>query len=244
MSRNSNSLFTVFSAALLALVVLLGGAALANPAAAQDAANSTITVPGYGEAFGAPDVAYVTLGVETRNEDLATGMSDADSAMTAIIEAIRALEVDAADIQTVEFSVWSEESYGPEGPALDAPRLYRVTNIVRITVRDTELVQAVIDAGVTAGANRIHGVSFGLDDPAALEADARLMALADARDRAEQIAAAIGVTLGDVVSVTEGGSGMIPMMDRASYGMGGGGGIQEGQLSASIQVQVTFDVVR
>ncbi len=243
MSRTNKSLFTVMSVALLAVIVLLGGTLLANPAAAQADSGGTITVPGFGEAFGAPDVASVTLGVETRNQDLAAGMSDADSAITAIIEAIRALGVEAADIQTVEFSVWSEETYGPDGPMLDAPRIYRTTNIVRITVRDTAQVQAVIDAGVTAGANRIHGVSFGLDNPAALEADARVMALADARERAEQIAAAIGVTLGDVVSVTEGGSGMIPMMDYAARG-GGGGGIQEGQLSTSIQVQVAFEVVR
>ena len=240
----SKQVLGVMSAVMLAIVILLGGALLATPAAAQDAPAAAITVPGYGESFGTPDVAYVTLGVEIRNEDLAAGMGEADASMAAILEAIRALGVADADLQTVDFSVWSEEAYGPEGPALDAARFYRVTNIMRITVRDTAQVQAVIDAGVTAGANRIHGVSFGLDDPAGLEAEARIQALADARDRAEQIAAAIGVTLGEPVAVTEGGAGGLSVMMAEARGFGGGGGIQEGQLSASVQVQVTFEVVR
>lgn len=234
----------VGAAALVLLgTVLLAGLLSAAPVAAGGSPTGSITVRGFGEAAGTPDVAYVTLGIEIRNEDLNTAMDEADSGMTAIIDSLYALDIPAEDIQTLDFSVWSEESRGPEGPALDASRFYRVTNIVRVTLRDTNLVQSAIDAAVTAGANRIHGITFGLDNPAALEADARIDALDDARERAQQIADALGVTLGDPIVVNEGGSTGSPYRMDASRGIGGGG-IQEGQLSVSVQVEVTYELVR
>lgn len=235
--------FVFLALAVAAALVVSGGALRVPQAAAQDTPASTITVMGFGEANGAPDVATVMLGVDKLNEDLSVVMSEADAVMTAVSEALAALGIPAEDIQTMDFSVWSEDRMGPDGMLQAAPQ-YRMVNTVRIRVMDTELVQAVIDAGVTAGANRIQGVSFGLDDLAALESEARVDALADARERAEQIAAAIGVTLGDPIVVNEGGSPGLYGMEAAVRGIGGGGGIQQGQLSVSVQVQVTFDVVR
>ncbi|GAB4574808.1 MAG: hypothetical protein Kow0077_23180 [Anaerolineae bacterium] len=234
-----------FGALIMALLggLLAAGGQIGGVAVADDPPGGTITVPGYGTANGSPDIAYVTLGVEMRDPALSVAMQAADDAMAAVLAALQAAGIAAEDIQTVDFSVWSEESFGPEGPAAEASRAYRVAHIVRVTVRDTAQVQAVVDAGVRAGANRIHGVSFGLDNPAALEATARLDALADARDRAEQIAAAIGATLGEVVTVSEGGAAAPMPMVEAARGMGGGG-IQQGQLSVGVQVQVTFAIVR
>ncbi len=235
--------------AALALTILAAALVVSGvpggPVAAQSPAPGTITVRGLGEASGAPDVAYVSLGVDTRNASLSEAMSEANSVMDAVIEAVRGLEIAAEDIQTVDFSVWSDEPMTPEGAPAEGTRFYRVTNVVRITVRDTGLMQNVIDAAVAAGANRIYGVTFGLEDPAALERDARLAALENARERAAQIAEAIGVTLGEPTIVVEGDSfGQGVVMDMAARGLGGGGGIQQGQLSVQVQVQVTFETVR
>ncbi len=228
----------------LAAVLALSGAPGA-PVAAQSPAPGTITVRGFGEASGAPDVAYVSLGVDTRNASLSEAMGEANSVMAAVIEAVRSLDIAAEDIQTVDFSVWSDEPMTPEGTPAEGTRYYRVTNVVRITVRDTTLMQDVIDVAVAAGANRIYGVTFGLENPDALERDARVAALENARERAAQIAQAIGVTLGEPTIVVEGDNfnqGVV--MEMAARGLGGGGGIQQGQLSVQVQVQVTFETVR
>lgn len=241
MNRKSMHISAV--ALLLVGALLLMGVLGAPAVNAQSTSPGTITVPGYGAAFGAPDVAYLTLGIEVRNADVNTALAEADSGIAAIIEGLRALDIPAADMQTLDFSVWAEESYGPEGPSLDAPSFYRVTNMLRVTLRDTTLVQSALDAAVSAGANRIHGITFGIDNPATLESDARLDALADAQDRAQQIADALGVTLGEPIAVSEGGAEMPYMMD-AARALGGGGSIQEGQLSVSVQVQVAYELLR
>jgi uncharacterized protein YggE len=206
--------------------------------------SSTITVYGFGEATGSPDVAYVSLGVDVMNEDLGAAMTESDEKMTAIVAALGELGIAAEDMQTANFSVWSDETQRPEGAAPGTSRVYRVNNILQITVRDITRIQAVIDDAIGAGANTVHGLTMGLDDPAALEHDARIESLADARDRASQIAEAIGVTLGEPIIVNEGSTGGVFSLADARASMGMGGGIQEGQLSVSVQVEVTFEVIR
>ncbi|KAA3659426.1 MAG: DUF541 domain-containing protein, partial [Chloroflexi bacterium] len=100
------------------------------------------------------------------------------------------------------------------------------------------------------GANNIYGVYFSVSEPAALEAKARELAIANARARAESLAALSGVSLGDVRIISE-------VVSQPAYpqpGIGGGGGlaiaeesiesISPGQLSYEIQVQVTYNLMR
>ena len=98
-----------------------------------------------------------------------------------------------------------------------------------------------------AGANAIYGINFTVADPAALEAEARAKAMDDARKRAESLAELGGVSLGDIVVISEVvGTPVMPL------GMGGSGlameqavsvpGISPGQLSYQVQVQVTYAI--
>jgi uncharacterized protein YggE len=226
-------------------VAALGVRPVAAAPPQQGSLTDTITVSGFGSASGAPDVAVVSLGVEINDPELGAAVAQANTTLEAIAAVLSDLGIAPEDMQTVNFSVWSDEPFDPAMSAPSGQRTYRVSNIMRVTVRDLTQVQAVLDAAINAGANTIHGLNFGLDDAAALEQDARIAALDNARERAGQIAEAIGVSLGDVVNVIEGGSGGI-MADMAlrSAGIGGGGGIQEGQLSVDVQVQVTFAIVR
>jgi len=234
------------------LMILVAGALGASPAAAGGPLPAqggyppveSITVTGYGEAAGSPDVAYLQLGLDISQEDLSAAVAEATGGMDSIIAALSELGIAAEDMQTLNFNVWSDEPYDPQTGMPGGQRIYRVNNILRVTVRDTSLVQTIIDAAIAAGANNIYGLNFGIDDPAALEGEARLQAIADARARAGQIAQAIGVSLGEPIIVTEGSDGYYGPVMEAARGLGGGGGIQEGQLTVNVQLQVTFAIVR
>ncbi len=235
-------------AAVLAFSLILSASsalpvAAAPPAQASFPAN-TITVTGFGQASGSPDVAHIQLGIDLISEDLGEAVAQASAGMEPLIEAIRQVGVAAEDIQTTNFNVWAEDRYDPERGGPTGERVYHVSNAVRVTVRGIDQLQAVIDAAIGAGANNIYGLSFDMEDPAALEEEARLQAIEDARQRAGQIAEAIGATLGDPIIVEETG-GVAPFPEAAMVGMGGGGGgIQEGQLSVSVQLDVTFSISR
>ena len=232
---------------LLALLVACQPATSA-PGAAQVATESGgITVVGRGEAFGAPDRAEINVGIETFAETVEEATSQNQTTVESIMAALEKDGIAREDVQTSNYSLWAEQIYGDRGPEGIAG--YRVSNQVRVIIRDIEQVGDVIAAVTGAGANNIHGVSFSVADPAALEAEARSEAIANARERAESLAELSGVELGEVVVISEviGQSGPIPYGDR---GMGGGAmaeesaapGISPGELSVGVEVQVTFAI--
>jgi uncharacterized protein YggE len=97
---------------------------------------------------------------------------------------------------------------------------------------------------VSAGANTIYGVNFEVSDPSQLEAAAREKAIADAKARAESLAQLSGVSLGEVLTVSEVIGAPGPIVERAAVGMGGGGGtpIQPGETQVNVSVQVTYAI--
>ena len=166
--------------------------------------------------------------------------------MDAVIQALRDLGIAETDIQTTGVNVYPEDRFNPQDPNAQTERVYRVRNTVRVTVRDVEQTEAVISAAVSAGANTIYNLTFGIEDPQGLEQEARTLAVADAQNRAQQLAAALGVTLGQptIISETLGGGGFPPQ----PFGFGGAvmrdvaQPVSTGQLSVSVQVQITFTI--
>jgi uncharacterized protein YggE len=207
--------------------------------------SDTITVTGFGVAYGSPDIARVGLGVEAANEDVLTAVDEANARMNTVNQALQDAGVAAEDIRTENYSIYQERFYGPEGPSPDMPATYRVTNTVAVTVRNTDRVGELLSAAVAAGANVVNYVQFDIAEPDVLEAEARDLAVADARNRADQLADTLGLTVGRVVSVVE-NAGYYP----GPMGLGGGGGgpefaasappISQGMLSVSISVSITY----
>lgn len=230
--------------AALALALVAGGAA--SPARAQEPADSprTIQVTGFGSASGAPDVALVQLGVQLFETDLGTAVANANATMEAVIAALVEQGIAREDIRTTNFSIYQEsgmpQPLGAEGA--QPPMRYVVNNMVEVKVRDLDQISAVLQAALDAGANNVYGLTFGLDDAAVLEAEARTLAVEDARARAEALAGAFGLEVGDPISIREGAdTGISPRIMEAGFG-GAGPVISEGQLSVSMQVTVTFEI--
>jgi uncharacterized protein YggE len=232
----------------LALLTLVTAAVL--PVAAQDpttvpgATVPSVSVSGMGQAFGAPDVAYIQMGVDIVNTDVGGAVTEANDVMNGVIEAISGSGVAEEDIRTTNFNVYSD-FYNPQTGEQTVERQYHVQNMVTVTVRDVSQVSTVIDAGLTAGANSVFGLNFGIADPTGLEQEARLQAIENARDRAQKLADAMGVTLGDPIVISETfGGGAIPFAFDAQAGLGGGGAppVTGGQLSVSVQVNVIFAI--
>jgi len=169
----------------------------------------TITVRGHGRAAAQPDQAEVVLGVDFVRPKAGEARAAAASAMTAVVEALRAAGIRPDDIRTTDLSLGAEIEYRSDGQ----PRRtgFRLANRVAIVVRQPDDVARIIDVAIEAGATTVDGVSFRVGD----ETDARRAALgsamADARAAAEAVAAAAGTRLVRVRSVRESdGIGMPP----------------------------------
>ncbi len=201
----------LYSAALAALVVFMAGYAVYSAAAAPSlpagsgqaalqpnapaaqtggTAVRTITVVGTGKASGAPDVAHVTVGVESQGPALQAVVDDNKTKMAALLAALKAQGIADKDIRTTNYNVFVDnpqpqpmvEGAGKPGTG---QLTYHVNNQVDVTVRDVAKLGDVLDKAVAAGANNVYGVTFSVDDPTKLQGMARANAIADAKARAQ-----------------------------------------------------------
>jgi hypothetical protein len=207
----------------------------------------TITVVGEGTVKIKPDIARVTIGVETSGATVKAATTEASETMNEVLAALKQQGVTEQDMQTSGYSVWTERIPRPDGQ-MSETTTYRVNNMVSITIRKLDQVGQVMDAAIEAGANVIHGVSFALNDPKSIEAEARSKAIANALVKANDLAQLTQVQVGQVVSVSEvvgGGVGYYSsnFMDvQAARGMGGGGPVAPGELELAMRLEVVYAI--
>jgi uncharacterized protein YggE len=183
---------------------------LAAPLPAHDPAGEAIpqvAVRGHGEVRAAPDEAGVRLGIEAQDATARAAQERASATAAAILTAVGEAGVERDDVQTAELMLYPVQAQeGPEGEPR-APRIvgYRASNVVTVRVRDLGRLGAVVDAGIRAGANRVEGVDFRLRDDLAARERALALAVGEARRKAQVLASAAGVQLGEVQALVESG---------------------------------------
>jgi uncharacterized protein YggE len=165
----------------------------------------TISVSGTGRVGVTPDLADLRLGVTITAKTVEAARSANGKAMTGVIAALKALGIVERDIQTTNLSLSPAYDYSTNA---NPPRLtgYTLTNTVAATIRDIAKVGAAIDGALEAGATSLDSVFFRVDDPAAAEQEARVRAVADARAKADTLAAAAGVSIVGVAAIAESGA--------------------------------------
>ena len=201
-----------------------------------------IWVTGVGKVAVVPDVAVLSLGVEAQAATVTEAQQQATGAMNAIMSVLDSHGVDEKDIKTQQYSIqpvreWRDDQYILVG--------YRVTNTVSVKVRDTDDTGSIIDEAVAAGGDYtiINSISFTVDEPEAYYEDVRAKAMADAKDKAEQLTELGGVKLGNPIYIAEYG-GYIPTTVYYDYAAVEGAGDSRTEISpGETEIQMTVQVV-
>lgn len=220
------------------LSVLWSAGLCMSLAAAADTPPPHITVSGIGQVSAAPDIAEVLVGVSNEDASAARAMQKTDTAMQGVVDALKRYGIAARDIQTAQYSLQPVHDYNNGKSRL---RGYRADNQVRVTIRDLKRVGATLDALVSAGANQVNGINFGIAKPEAILDRARVEAIADAHRKAEIYAKAAGTTLGAVMAVEEGGTNIPrPMAMMRADSLVKEAVIEPGEQQLSVNVTVTW----
>ena len=248
-----------FKGLMPALMTAAALGAFAAPAAFAQSAPTTpmqvhamsaqpaLNLSAYGEVRVAPDMATITFGVQTEAPTAQAAMADNARRMQEVFAALSRAGIADRDIQTSGLNLSAQYDYVENQP----PRLraYQASNQVTVIINDLTRVGATADAVVGAGVNQINGISFGLKDPKAAEDQARVLAVRALQDKARLYAQALGVELGAVRSLNEGG-GYTPqppvlftgarrqMADSASTP------VAAGELAVRIDITGTYDLGR
>jgi len=239
---------TALTLAILGTAVATFGSG--SGAAAQDATpvtaaagGPTVSVSGHGAVMVTPDAASVVAGVTVTEDTLSVAQQTATGTMTEILAALTAQGIADEDIQTASYYVQVIQSYDENGMPSGINQ-FQVSNQVNVLIRDIDAVGSTLDAVVEAGANTIFGVSFIVTVPGDAAAEARVLAVEDARTRAQQLAEAAGMTLGDLVSISETfGPSPLPSgrggaMDMAEMAVP----VEAGTARVSVDVQVVYEL--
>jgi uncharacterized protein YggE len=192
----------------------------------------TLTVSGTGSAAAVPDTALIRLSAVHRARTFAEALAGAESAREEVVRSARDLVV-----STVNLSVWPTSEQGTQ-PGFEARHTLTIAT-GDLAVANELLTRLAHEVGTRL---QVEGVDMTVRDPSSFIVQAREAAFADARAKAEHLAALADTALGQVEAITEGGAaapitgGGFAALAKADVGL------QPGETMVSASMTVTWSL--
>lgn len=198
--------------------------------------DNIMTLAGKGQVTAEPDIAILRLGVETTGEKL-TDIQEENARITQmVLESLHQLGI--SDIKTFDYTINKIIEY-KDGNQID--KGYSVRNILEIRMSNLEQVGTAIDTAVSNGANIVDLIEFDVSDPNTYYLQALNLAIENAFQKANSIAANLGIMNEPVpVTITENVTFAVPL--RANPEAAFATPIVSGtkQIEASVTVEFKF----
>lgn len=229
--------------ALLSLALFGVSAPLLAQQSDNIAAIPQIAVASRGEVKVNPDRANIQISVQTRAETAAAAAAENARKQKAVIDALRALGIDAKDISTAGYNVYPEQRYEPnKEPVVVA---YNVTNTLSVELKSINMVGPAIDASLAKGANMINSLQFYSSNTEAARQEAIAIAVKKARSDAEAAARAAGGSITGLLEINVGAYYAPPprpleMKVRGAVAAASDTPISAGDLTISVDVSTRW----
>lgn len=231
------------TAALIMLTIFLGVSAsrLSNTAATTN----TVSFSGEGKVTATPDIAVILATVLTQAADTKTAQDQNSGKSNAVTAFLKKQNIADKDVKTTGYNITPLYKYPPYGgqPTITG---YQVTQGFEIKVRDFAKIGAILDGLVSAGANQVNNLGLQIENPDALKSQARRLAIADAKKKANELESQVGINLGHIVNFVENTAGYPVPMYESARGMGGGVSsapiISPGENDIVINVTITYQI--
>lgn len=217
----------------------------------------TITVDGEGKITVKPDIAKIDLSVASAGQTVAEVTTDNNTKMNSVIDQMKQLGIKPEDIQTTSYSLYPQYDYSNQVIENNAvitkattPKIigYNLTQTVLVKVRDLTKTDQVLDKAIGAGVNQVGTLEFDLDDSSQVKKDARIMAFQKAKEKAQEMTGAAGVSLGNVVTFSESTSPIVmpyanfTMKAMDSAGSAPAASLAPGSQEFTVDVSVTYEI--
>ncbi len=232
------------------LFSVLVAAACAAPIAGTAQEKRVVTVSGEGEVTRVPDLAKVSFGVSVQSATSAEALAQASGATALVLAAMGGAGIATEDILTSGVSLSARYDYDEYGNQVGGTPVGYIAMVdFWVTCRDLDQLGALLSKAVEAGANRMNGIEFALQDRQAALEEARAMAVRDAKARAQLYVETAGDSLGELQSLSEIGGGAMPMfriegvvMDAAAAAPAGMP-IAPGVIEIEAMITATFEII-
>ncbi|MEX2090930.1 MAG: SIMPL domain-containing protein [Candidatus Paceibacterota bacterium] len=211
------------------------------------ATTNTVSFSGEGKVVARPDIAKVNISIVTDALTSKAAQDENSKKSKAVTDYLKGQNIEDKDIKTTGYNIYPQYKYPQFGgqPIITG---YQVNQSVEVKIRDLEKVSDILDGVVGAGANQVNGLSFEIDDPDTLIAEARKKAVENAKQKAGELEDQVGIKLGKIVSFSENtGDYPIPIYMKAEVdgrGIGGGVGpeIPTGENEIVVNISITYQI--
>lgn len=232
----------------LAVALVAGLIACSCMTAQAEDSRRSITTTGNGVVIAQNNRAVMYLAVETMSPDAKQAAQDNANIMTKVKHAVIGAGAAPDKIETDNYTMYPVYEYD-KGKVKS--RKYEVNNRMKVVVEDLTKAGAVMDAAISAGANRIENIMFTVRNPGKYKDDALREAAQDARRKADIIAASLGKTVTNIISVTDNSVRVSPRNYMMNARMAGGNDMAEsattpmegGDAKVESSVTVVFEIV-
>ena len=253
MNPKIKDLLGVLAALLTLTLLVLSGVEIKNRIDASTDINKTrsITMSAEGKVTAKPDRATLSFSVVTQGKEASKVQAENDAKMKTVVDFLKSKGIADEDIKTSGYNLYPQYDYGyPVSGETKPPTIsgYNLTQTVTAKISKLEDVSSIVGGLTSKGINQIDNVSYYIDDPDSLKAQAREEAIQKAKEKANKLATDLGVRLGKVINFSEGDIYFpYPYAERAlpAEGYGGGGGtspVQPGSQDVTVTVSLTFEL--
>ncbi len=219
---------------------------------------SVITVTGKGESSAKPDIAEISFAIVKDGKKVTDVQSQASEIEKKVLAFLKEKGIDDKDVKTVNYSlspryeyraVVCSQSYCPPGGDQTLVG-YEVRQDMLVKVRAIDGAGEIVSGLGTLGVTNVSGINLTLDDPDKVQRDARSKAIADAKEKAEQLASDLGVNLRNIVSFSEGNVGVLAPVYMEKFGRGGAAdspvaaspSLPIGENTYNTSVSITYEI--
>jgi len=197
----------------------------------------SITVSGQGQITAKPDMATITLGLETFDAKLEKATTNNAEKSNNIINLLHDFNIAKSDIKTTGYYVYPRFCATNYNTQIG----HIVSNTITFDVYNLQNLDAIIHKLSTADINSLHGVQFGISNKADLYNQALQQALADANQKAVHLLPNGGYT--SVYSIVENTPfGMSPYQIYPLYARDyhHDGFVHQGELEITANITATY----
>ncbi len=167
---------------------------------AEQKPERTVTVDGEGSVLVTPDIATISLAVNTFHRDVIIASQQNAEIVAKVINALVDAGFSKEAVSTSDYRITQDIS---NRNGIQYRGDYRVTNSINILARDISKVGNAIDVAVKAGANQFTSIDFSVSDMQAAVREARTLAIKNAYESAKLMAGTSGAALGKILTIEE-----------------------------------------
>lgn len=234
---------SVFLFACLLLVTTAG-----YDSHAQDSQNGkrTLSVTGNGKADAAPDVAYLTLSVETLAKNASRAVKDNAETTNKVIQVIKSKLGKNDKVSTAGYSLTPVHEYNNQTNKTDF-KGYRASNRIIVEAHNLKEIGNIIDATAEAGLNNIESLSFDTTKRDDFRRESLTRAVNDAKTTAETLAKAAGVKITRILQLSPSFDYPVPVyrdyaLAKEAAPAAPPTPIEPGDISVSASVNIVFEI--